>query len=116
MAADRRPNKNSATEDELGLVHKLTTVLHVKRLQKMLDQINQGIDVEAVIGDGKALAAAGKWAADQNSITCAAPEMQEETELAQKLRAIKNQTNASRAAATGTNNVIPFDDSVEQDF
>lgn len=108
MAADRRPNKNSATEDELGLVHKLTTKLHVLRLQKMVEQIQGGIDVEAVIGDGKALSAAGKWAADQNSITCAAPESSEETELAQQLRTIKERTRANQA--TGTSNVIPFND------
>lgn len=114
MAADRRPNSKSATEDELGLVHNLTTKLHILRLKKMLEQINAGIDVEAVIGDGKALSAAGKWAADQNSITCAAPEASEETELAQQLRTIKERTRANQA--TGTSNVIPFNDEGEEEY
>lgn len=102
MAADRRPNNSSATEDEVGLIHKMTTQLHSARLRRMLELVNAGADPEDVIGDGKALQAAGKWAADQNSITCAAPEMEEETELAQRLRKIKKMT--------GTDNVIQFDD------
>lgn len=113
MAADRRPNKHAATEDEVGLVHKLTTVLHTKRLEKMLELINQGADVEMVIGDGKALAAAGKWAADQNSITTRAPEMSEESELAQRLEQIKAQQFHKGARAVG-DNVIPFND--EDDY
>lgn len=113
MAADRRPNKNAATEDELGLVHKLTTQLHSARLKKMWQLIQQGADPEDVIGDGKALSAAGKWAADQNSITCAAPEMAEETELAKRLRDIKARQGGRGARATGTDNVIPFVDEDE---
>lgn len=108
--ADRRPNKNAATEDEVGLVHKLTTVLHTSRLKKMMELISAGADPEDVIGDGKALQAAGKWAADQNNITTAAPEMSEETELSKTLQAVKSKHFNQGARATGTNNVIPFDD------
>lgn len=113
MAADRRPNKNSATEDELGEIHLLTTKLHKHRLKKMVQLIEQGADPEDVIGDGKALQAAGKWAADQNSITCAAPEMNEETELAKQLRVIREKQGNSGARATGTDNVVPFIDGDE---
>ncbi|AGZ17765.1 terminase small subunit [Vibrio phage phi-A318] len=114
MAADRRPNKNAATEDEVGLVHKLVTTLHSKRLEEMLKLVNQGANIEDVIGDGKALAAAGKWAADQNSITCAAPEMNEETELSKRLRQIKEAQQSKGARATGTDdNIIPFVDGEE---
>lgn len=112
MAADRKPNRNAATEDEVGLVHKLTTVLHTKRLEKMLELINQGADVEMVIGDGKALAAAGKWAADQNNITTKAPEMSEESELAKRLDEIKAKQFGRGARAVG-DNVIPFNDEEE---
>lgn len=100
--ADRRPNKNAATEDEVGEIHKMTTKLHGLRLKHMLQLIADGANVEDVLGDGKALAAAGKWAADQNNITTAAPELTEENELAQHLDAIKKRT--------GTDNVIQFDD------
>lgn len=110
MAADRKANKNSATEDELGEVHKLTTTLHLYRLRKMVELITQGADAEEVIGDGKALASAGKWAADQNSITAALPETDEESELAKQLKKIKDEQEGRGARATGTNNVIPFDD------
>ena len=113
MAADRRPNKNAATEDELGEVHSLTTKLHLFRLRKMVQMCQQGADPEDVVGDGKALQAAGKWAADQNSITCAAPEMSEETDLAKQLRIIKEAQGDKGARATGTSNVVPFVDGLE---
>jgi len=90
MTERRRTNNNAATEDTLGEIHSLTSELHKARLKKMLEQIKSGIDPEAVIGDGKALAAAGKWVAD-NNITCAAPEDDESTELAKTLSAIKKE-------------------------
>lgn len=108
MAADRRPNKSAASEDEVGLIHKLTTKLHLARLKEMMELISSGANAEDVIGDGKALQAAGKWAADQNSITCAAPEASEETELAQQLRAIREEQGGKLNGTNG--NVIPFDD------
>ena len=110
MAADRRPNKKSATVDELGEIHSMTTVLHKLRLKQMIEAIGSGLDAEAVIGDGKALAAAGKWSADQNSITCAQPEMDEDTELAQQLQKIKEAQSGKGARATGTGNIVLFDD------
>lgn len=108
MSADRRPNKKSATEDELGEIHSMTTKLHSLRLRYMLELIAEGQDIEAVIGDGKAMLAAGKWAADQNSITASMPELDEETELAQQLKKIKEKQMHRGARATGTDNVVPF--------
>lgn len=110
MAADRRPNKRSATEDELGVIHNMTTKLHSLRLKQMLELISAGANAEDVIGDGKALQAAGKWAADQNSVTAAQPEMDEESELAKRLAKIKEEQEGKGARATGTDNVVPFDD------
>ena len=109
MAADRKPNKNSASEDELGEIHSLTTKLHCLRLRRMFELISKGADAEDVIGDGKALGAAGKWAADQNSVTASQPEMDEETELAQALEKIRN-SQPSQYQASGTGTSIPFDD------
>lgn len=106
MTDSRRPNKRSASEDELGEIHNLTTKLHAIRLRKMIEAINSGLDPEAVIGDGKALQAAGKWAADQNSITASQPEMDEETELAKQLDAIKRLQEGKGAKAES----VPFDD------
>ncbi|CAM0032232.1 terminase small subunit, partial [Vibrio phage D530] len=110
MAADRRPNRRSATEDELGDIHSMTTKLHALRLKGMLKAITDGLDAEAVIGDGKALQAAGKWAADQNSITCATPEADSESELSKRLAEVRKAQFNQGARATGTDNVIPFDD------
>lgn len=109
MSADRRPNKQSATEDELGLIHSMTTKLHIARLKHMLEQISNGVDAEAVIGDGKALQSAGKWAADQNYITAAQPEMDEESELAKRLEEIKEKQKGKGVFKDG-NNVVQFDD------
>lgn len=110
MAADRKSNKNSASEDEVGVIHNLTTKLHTLRLKKMIDLISQGADPEDVIGDGKALGAAGKWAADQNSVTSSLPEMDDESDLAKQLKEIRMKQLNNGARATGTSNVIPFDD------
>lgn len=101
--ADRRPNKKAASEDEVGEIHMMTTKLHNLRLKHMLQLIADGANVEDVLGNGKALAAAGKWAADQNNITTAAPELDEESQLGKHLALIKK--------ATGTDNVVKFDDS-----
>ena len=113
MAADRKPNKNSASEDELGEIHNLTTKLHRLRLAKMVELIASGADAEDVIGDGKALGAAGKWAADQNSVTASQPEMDEDTELAIQLEKIRK-AQPQQYQSTGTDsNVVPFDDGGE---
>lgn len=108
---NRKSNKNSASEDELGEIHSMTTKLHSARLKYMLELIAKGADVEAVIGDGKAMLAAGKWAADQNNITCAQPEMNEESELSKRLAAIKAAQKDKGARPEG--NVIPFNDEEE---
>ena len=109
---NRKSNKNSATEDELGDIHNMTTKLHAARLKYMIKLIEDGADVEAVIGDGKAMLAAGKWSADQNSITCAQPEMSEANELHKRLEEIKEQ-QANRGARPEGTNVIPFNDDEE---
>lgn len=109
---NRKSNKNSASEDELGEIHNMTTKLHSARLKYMLELIAKGADVEDVIGDGKAMLAAGKWAADQNSITCAQPEMDEKSELSSRLQAIKD-AQKDRGARPEGGNVIPFNDEEE---
>lgn len=108
---NRKSNKNSASEDELGEIHNMTTKLHSARLKYMLELIAKGADVEDVIGDGKAMLAAGKWAADQNSITCAQPEMDEKSELSKRLQAIKDKQG--NRGARPDSNVVPFNDEEE---
>lgn len=115
---ERRSNKNAASEDDLGLVHKLTTKLHLRRLQDMIKKLDEGYKIELVVDD-KALAAAGKWAADQNGIGAAPAASDENTELNSKLREIRenqqaklNQERAKREASTG--NLIPIRDDLEE--
>ena len=96
MTDRRRTNTKAASEDTLGEIHSLTSELHKWRLKKMLELVKSGVDPEAVIGDGKALAAAGKWVSD-NNITCAAPEEDGATGLAKDLAVIK-QAQAERGA------------------
>lgn len=108
MAIERRSNKTAATEDELGLIHQLTTTLYTKRLQRMLDLLNEGADIEMVFDD-KIIKDAGVWVSDKNGITCAAPEASEETELAKRLAEIKQQQSGS-----GFANVVPFTDGHER--
>lgn len=85
----------------------------------MLEQIDEGIDIEAVIGDGRILVSAGKWATDNNSITTMAPEMDSNSELNKELARIKeaqmaNMKTEENLRKTGTSgNVVQFDDRSE---
>jgi hypothetical protein len=110
MTDTRRSNKKAGSEDEVGEIHNLTTKLHLLRLRKMITLISAGADAEDVIGDGKALLAAGKWSADQNSITCAQPEDDKESELAKRLAFINKEQAGKGARANGTNVSFMFDD------
>lgn len=85
---EKRSNKQSASEDDLGLLHNLTTKMYILRLQRMFQLIDEGATVDAVFDD-KVIKDAGVWAADKNGITCAAPEADSETELAKELGRIK---------------------------
>ncbi|QPB07305.1 small terminase subunit [Pseudomonas phage BUCT553] len=108
MSIERRSNKTSATEDELGLIHKLTTTLYSRRLQRMLDLLNEGADIEMVFDD-KVVKDAGVWVSDKNGITCAAPEANEETELAKQLAEIQRKQTGAQYG-----NVVPFADGHER--
>lgn len=111
MTDTRKSNKKAGSEDEVGEIHNLTTKLHLLRLRKMFNLISDGADAEDVIGDGKALLAAGKWSADHNGITCAQPEDDKESELAKRLEQIKKAQSGQGARANGTTNVqFLFDD------
>ncbi|AWD90671.1 small terminase subunit [Pseudomonas phage Nerthus] len=110
MTIERRSNKTSASEDELGLIHKLTTTLYTRRLQRMLELLDEGADIEMVFDD-KVIKDAGVWVSDKNGITCAAPEANEETELAKQLQAIKEKQSS---APYGGGNVLPFTDGHER--
>jgi len=48
MAADIRTNKNSASEDELGEIHNLTTKLHSLRLKQMIELNANSKDISSL--------------------------------------------------------------------
>ncbi|AWD90718.1 small terminase subunit [Pseudomonas phage Achelous] len=106
---DKRSNKTSASEDELGLLHKLTTTLYTRRLQRMIQLLDEGADIEMVFDD-KAIKDAGVWVSDKNGITCAAPEASEETELAKQLEEVKRRQTGNG----GLSNVLSFTDGHER--
>lgn len=110
---EKRNNKKAATEDELGLVHQLTTTLYVKRLQRMIQLLDEGAEIEMVF-DEKVVKDAGAWAADKNGITCAAPEADEETELAKSLARLREQQGGKGARATGSDSNVHFIDGEER--
>ncbi|ATW58199.1 terminase small subunit [Pseudomonas phage uligo] len=110
---EKRNNKQAATEDELGLVHKLTTTLYVKRLQYMLKLLDEGATIDMVFDD-KVIKDAGAWAADKNGITCAAPEADEETELAKSLAKLREQQGGKGARASGSDSNVHFLDGEER--
>ncbi|AWD90626.1 small terminase subunit [Pseudomonas phage Njord] len=110
---DKRSNKSAATEDELGLIHKLTTTLYSRRLQRMIDLLNEGADIEMVF-DEKVVKDAGVWVTDKNGITCAAPEASEETELAKQLAEVKARQGGKGARAYGSDSNVSFIDGNEK--
>lgn len=109
MSIERRSNKTSATEDEVGLIHQMTTTLYSLRLARMIALVKEGADIEMVFDD-KVIKDAGVWAADKNGITCAAPEASEETELAKQLDEIRRKQTASGYS----DNIVPFTDGHER--
>lgn len=80
-------NKNSATEDQLGRLHGLVSTAYTRRLEQMLELLEQGADADAVI-DIRALQAAGKWV-ETNGIGCAPMEDDAQSELKARLDKIR---------------------------
>lgn len=87
MASVSKSNKNSATEDDVGLIHKLVTKVITKKLEKWLELIEQGGDVDLVV-DMKQLKSAIDWC-DKNGIVCADPAADSTNELGDKLANIR---------------------------
>ena len=49
MAKASKSNKNSASEDEIGLLHSMVTRIFKAKLKKWLDLIEEGGDVELIV-------------------------------------------------------------------
>lgn len=98
-------NKNSATEDEVGLLHKGITRAFTRKVQMMNDRFDIASEDEDEAGmllaiDTRDLAAAAKWVS-MNEITHAEPENEENNELARKLKETQDKQK---------NNILKFVD------
>ena len=101
MAGAVKSNKNSATEDDVGIIHQLVTKVITKKLQKWLSLIEQGGDPELIV-DMKQLKAAIDWC-DKNGIVCADPAADSSNELGDQLAEIRRKQQARGV-------VVPFTD------
>lgn len=82
-------NKNAATEDALGTLHKAVTTAFQRRVDDMLVQADKVPDEIQFVIDEKFLNAAANFL-KMNEITCALPETNATSPLAQSLQAIKD--------------------------
>jgi len=102
-------NKNAATEDQIGILHKLITMCHNQKAKSMLehveDLVNEGHDAEeiALAINSRDLATMQKWV-EYNGVSCTTAEMDEESPLAKKLAALKERNKGK---------IIPFADAKE---
>lgn len=105
MAMTSKGNKNSATEDEIGLLHAMVTKIFKRKLQKWLDLMEQGGDPELII-DMKQLNNVIKFIGD-NGIVAADPAASTSTELGNEIAEIKKRQEARLS-------VVPFTDEEER--
>lgn len=99
MANELKSNSNSASEDDIGLMHKLTTKLLTAKLRNWEKLIDLGGDADIII-DMKQFAGIIKFIAN-NGIVCADPAASGETALGNSLAAIKEKQNL-RLVANGS--------------
>lgn len=86
-------NKHAATEDEIGKLHKLITQCHHIKLDAMLTMAKEfqeegSLAVIAEVINSRDIASIQKWV-EYNAVTAIAASEDGETELAKKLRMIK---------------------------
>ena len=80
-------NKNSASEDDLGLLHGLVSKVYTRRCQDMLDLMEAGMEGDVAI-DLRVVKAAAEWVT-KNEIGCAPMEDDQQSALSGKLRKIQ---------------------------
>lgn len=89
-----RSNKNSASEDEVGLIHRGINKILGHQQRRVLEMIEgEGVDPLAII-DSKTMSAHMKWVA-QNEIGYSASESEEQDLFAKQMQDIKNKANAA---------------------
>lgn len=83
-----KANKNSASEDMLGTLHKAVTTAFTRRVDDMLTKCEESPDEIQFIIDEKFLTAASNFL-HKNDIGSSLPEQDAKSPLAQKLADIK---------------------------
>jgi hypothetical protein len=82
-------NKMSATEDQIGKIHQLTTDIYTMKLESILQQMKNDKEAVDFTGDIRVIQAAGKWV-EYNEVKSQLPEEQEDNPLKKKLAEVKN--------------------------
>ncbi|QHJ80574.1 MAG: hypothetical protein [Bacteriophage sp.] len=101
MALTSKGNKNSATEDEIGVLHAMVTKIFKRKLQHWLNLLDGGGDADLII-DMKQLNNVIKFIGD-NGVVAADPAASEKSELSAEINAIKE-------AQQKRLSVVPFDE------
>lgn len=78
----------SATEDQIGKIHQLTTDIYTMKLESILQQMKKDKEVVDFVGDIRIIQAAGKWV-EYNEVKSQLPEEQENNPLKIKLAEVK---------------------------
>ena len=87
-------NKNSATEDEIGLLHKMITKIHGMKASAMIEVaeklLHEGHDIEEVMLtlNTRDLSSAQKWV-EYNGVSCNLAEDEEGSKLSKDLKRLK---------------------------
>lgn len=104
MALQSKGNKNSATEDEVGLLHALVTKIFKKKLEHWIQLIEAGGDADLIV-DMKQLNNVIKFIGD-NGIVCQDAAASTTTELGADIANIK-------AAQAKRLNLVSFEEDYE---
>lgn len=90
----RMSNKNAATEDEIGILHKLITQCHNKKAGMMIEiadrMVEEGHDIEEIVMiiNSRDLASMQKWV-EYNGVSCTVATDDEQSELSKRLKSLK---------------------------
>lgn len=103
-----KPNKSSASEDTVGMIHNLVAQVLLAKLQHWMKLINCGGDPDLIV-DMKAMGNAIKFV-QANGIIAADPAADASSQFAQTLEAIKEKQKLKLVSNGGS---VPFTDEGE---
>lgn len=99
--------KKAATEEDVALLHSLITQLHNKKAQALLSLVlkaegmgDEGKEVAAALVDARQLATMQKWV-EYNGVRCSSADSNAETELAKRLKEIRDKQASKVVDAYG---------------